>query len=60
MVDSDDDVIEAKLQIGEQQIILGDRRQYFIFSYQVVAQIADGSTDKMRQVWRRLDPWAGK
>jgi hypothetical protein len=60
MIDGDDEVVKAELQMGEQQIILGNRWKYFIFAYEIVTEIADSSPDKMGQTRRSLDPWAGE
>jgi hypothetical protein len=55
MIDSGDDVIEAELQIGEQQIILGNGWKRFKVTHEVVAEVTDGSAPKRRQAWSRFD-----
>jgi hypothetical protein len=60
MIDGGDDVIQTELQMGEQQIVLGNGRKCLILAHEVVAEVADGSAKKMRQTWRRLDPRAGE
>ena len=55
MIDGGDDVIQTELQMGEQQILLGNGRKRFKVAHEVVAEVADGSAPKRGQAWRRLD-----
>jgi hypothetical protein len=60
MIDGGDDVIQAELQMGQQQIVFGNGWKHFKVAHEVIAEIADGSAPKSRQAWRRLDLRAGE
>jgi hypothetical protein len=60
MIDGGDDVIQTELQMGQQQIVLGNGWKRFKVAHEVVAEVADGSAPKSGQAWRSLDLGAGE
>jgi hypothetical protein len=54
MIDDGDDIVQTELQIRQLQIVFSHGRKSFEFTHEVVAEVPDGSAQKMRQSWRRL------